>query len=1100
MLRNILFFTSLTLLLNSMTVHTSSSNTKKASIEIQPHSHSWAKKVSLAKGKVLLEVDDCTFTFLGDSTDNGQIRISISEPKRQLTFRYWPDISMWGLSEEGKEIYSKEFETIPGWQERSLHLSVDVDQSLRRFWLNDRLIREWRVSEKATPKISLNGILQQDIDLRPEQIKHIRDIPLEHYFNDNTGSPYRPDAALELDCGAQLCFESHTNMPHNLDLGQLVYREEHLKTGPFQRLSLPYVNCDAFSSDPKRAIFRVPARFYHRLHLLCFSDNDEAEIPRAAIRFMKSERARFVTWEFGLVPEEHVTVLDTVKVGDKRAVRVAVDLNPSAWQEFLTQPENEYLEFELTRPVSMDNNSFMRPSGQPSSLHVLALALEEAPASMVVTSDVAGHLFENSAKARMNIQIESHSDKEQTGTIKVEITDPDAKIRQDYFDFQLAAHSRKNISVNLSETAVGKSTFTAQLSIEDGSASDPLMERHTSFAILPEFDRVAEHSPFGMWSFIENHHGADIETTCEILRKAGVKGTLANFVLDDNPEKWKENAQRQAILNEHGIKVNWGHLAGVARTGLNGLGDLDKRFAWIKAHPQVEYYNLFWETSIAGQPGTTCPPEIRGQAPVKWDAAGQKHIETYMEFGTSWAARARQEAPDKRISFGNGFPLFTSTMLLAGFPQEYIDGFGLDFDMYTAAPEDQPSMWYAPFSGIYYLRELRKLYNCESKPIWLTEAIYCPTSPIWISERQQADYYVRAHLLALAMGVEKFGMCAEPIDPDGWYHYGHYGPVGLCHATPEMNPREAFCAYAAMTGILDGARFDQMVPLNSPHVYCLRFRKQEDTYIHALWTVNGSRRLDLQLDPHEALTVYNRDGKVITKELAIQNGKLSLQPDESPHYLVGPKHLKVLRLVDTEQVAEPENNQCLVQFESLDDWHVQVEPLEGYEAINQATPLAWTMLDLRIENKTLRIRPPKASKSHPLETICMVLQHTGESLRIPETAEAIGVRARGDRSWGRVVFVLEDNNGNRWVSARSQTPVDVDGKIYLETQLPKAPSDNQAGYIGYSSWQREKNDLVPEYPMQLTHLLFETRTHVIHGPELVPLSNSGFVVKAIELR
>ncbi len=603
-----------------------------------------------------------------------------------------------------------------------------------------------------------------------------------------------------------------------------------------------------------------------------------------------------------------------------------------------------------------------------------------------------------------------------------------------------------------------------------------------------------------MWSFFEGHHGADFRTTCEVLQKAGVKGTLANFVLDTRPEKWQENAHRTKILNEYGIKPNWGHLAGVARSGLQGPGDPDKMFAWIKAHPQVAYYNLFWETSIKGHSTTTCPPEIRGQEAHMWEIEGQKEIDTYMDFGKIWAARARQEAPEKRISFGNGFPLFTSVMLRSGFPHDYIDGLGLDFDMYTAAPEDQPSMWYAPFSGIFYLRELRKLYDCETKPIWLTEAIYCPTSPIWITEREQADYYVRSHLLALAMGVERFGMCAEPIDPDGWYHYGHYGPVGLCHATPEMNPRQAYPAYAAMTGILDNARFDQMVDLPSPHVYGLRFRKNDDTFIHAFWTVNGSRRLNLQPIGDQLMTVYNRDGRVISDDVRVENGTLSFQLTESPQYLVGPEKIKVLSLVDSDAIPGPENNQILIQFESLDDWAVLSEPLEGYESINPATPIAWGQLDLSIENNHLKIRPPKVGKTHSLETICMMLEYRGEPLQIPESARGIGVRARGNRSWGRVVYVLEDQNGDRWISARSQTPVDVDGEIYLETKLPKAPSGSQSGYHGYRPWQREKNDIIPEYPLRLTHLLFETRTHVIHGPNLQPLSDNGFVVESIELR
>jgi hypothetical protein len=580
---------------------------------------------------------------------------------------------------------------------------------------------------------------------------------------------------------------------------------------------------------------------------------------------------------------------------------------------------------------------------------------------------------------------------------------------------------------------------------------------------------------------------------------------LTNVILGTEPATWEENMRRTELLRSHRIEPNWGHLAGIANTALDGLGDLDTKFAWVNAHPQVTHYNLFWETNVSRRAPRMCPPEIRGRSPMEWNEEERERITTYMEFGKTWAARARKDAPAIRLCFGNGFPDFTGAMLQAGFPLEYIDGLGLDFDMYTSAPEDQPSMWYAPFSGIFYLRELRKIYHCEDKPIWLTEAIYCPTSPIWITERQQANYYVRAHLLALAMGVERFGMCAEPIDPDGWYQNGHYGPVGLCHATPEMNPREAFCAYAAMTGVLDGAVFDAMVDLGSPNAYCLRFRKAEGNGVHALWTVNGTRDLRLRLGQNETFAAYNRDGRDVTSEVAAPQGEsgrldVTLRLNESPVYLVGPRELELAGLSETDPIAQPFDAKTLVPFNSMEGWEVEPEPLDGYEDLNLSTPIAWAPLDLRVENDALNVRPPSSGKTHPLETLCMVLRRTGEPLFIPQGAEAIGVRTRGDRSWGRVVFIIEDGKGDRWISAWSQTPIDVDGELYVETELPKPPSEDYPGFRGYRPWKREGGDVIPEYPLRLAGLLFEIRTHAIHGPELVPLSNDGFWVESIEIR
>jgi hypothetical protein len=1071
-----------------------------------PYQMSW--EVALAKGDFALRVDDCAFTFRGGTDDPGQVLIDIPGADKPLIYRLWPDITKWSLPEEGKALYSSEFESIRGWRERTIRVSVDVGEARRRVWVDGRLVKVWRAAEDRAPTLAASPSDKRtgpSLSGREVGMGRFLELDLTPYFNAGADAPYTPDASIDLDGMAKLRYESKPAAPHDIDLGKLAYRDAHMDKGPFQRLSMPYVNCDAMSSDPRRAIFRVPARFYDRLHLLCYADGDAGEVPRAAVRFMKTGRVRFLTREFGVVPEEGVRVSTPREIGGRQCAHVVVDLNPAAFQEFLSEPANEYFEFELTRPVAMDNNSFEYPAGSPSSLHVLAMALEEAPVAMTVTSDEPGHLFEDHAEAKMLIRLASCCDEEQSGIVNVNIAMPNGHARRESFDFRLAGHDETSFEMNVGDAPVGKSDFTARLEVTDARDERRVMERRTSFALLPAFERTAEDSPFGMWSFFEGHHGADIETTCGVLRKAGVRGTLANFVLATGPETWEENTRRTATLRAHGIEVNWGYLGGVAQTALDGLGDLDAKFAWIEAHPQVKDYNLFWETRVGKRGPTTCPPEIRGRAPITWTAEEREQLDTFMNFGTAWAERARRDAPDIRISFGNGFPLFTSAMLQAGFPHDYFDTLGLDFDMYTSAPEDQPSMWYAPFSGIYYLRELRKVYGCEDKPLCLTEAIYCPTSPIWITEREQADYYVRSHLLALAMGVEQFGMCAEPIDPDGAYHYGHYGPVGLCHATPEMNPREAFCGYAAMTGLLDGARFDAMVDLGSPHAFCLRFGKAAGGYVHALWTVNGTRSLELQVDGEEELAVYNRDGRDISNDTVSRtpdsgSKNVTLPLDESPRYLVGPGRLKALRLTDTAPIPRPGGTRSLVRFDSLDGWEVTGEPLPGYEEINPATPVAWARLDLAVENEALHVRPPKRQDTHPLETLCMAMQRVGDPLLIPSDAHAIGVCARGNRSWGRVVFVLADDAGNRWVSAHAQTPVDVDGPVYLEMPLPKAPSDDVAGYRGYRPWRREKEDTVPEYPLRLTGILFETRTHAIHGPDLVPLSSAGFQVESVELR
>jgi hypothetical protein len=222
--------------------------------------HGWSSDISVAESPFTLKVDAVTFIFRGDTTDPGQILIDISQHDKVLAYRLWPDISKWQLSEKGKALYSGEFADMPGWRQETLHVSVDADQSVRRVWMNERLVKMWR-SASGLPRLVVAGH-EEKITLMEHArgtVPHL-ELSLDPYFNEGATMPFLPDSAVDAGNGVTLRYESNATPPHNLDLGKLAYRDAHMSTGLFQELSMPYVHCDAMSSDPKRAIFRVPAR------------------------------------------------------------------------------------------------------------------------------------------------------------------------------------------------------------------------------------------------------------------------------------------------------------------------------------------------------------------------------------------------------------------------------------------------------------------------------------------------------------------------------------------------------------------------------------------------------------------------------------------------------------------------------------------------------------------------------------------------------------------------------------------------------------------------------------------------------------------------
>lgn len=187
------------------------------------------------------------------------------------------------------------------------------------------------------------------------------------------------------------------------------------------------------------------------------------------------------------------------------------------------------------------------------------------------------------------------------------------------------------------------------------------------------------------------------------------------------------------------------------------------------------------------------------------------------------------------------------------------------------------------------VRDLIRKYNDgEDKPIWFTEIGWgsYTGSTRGVTEQQQADYMVRAHLIAFAHGVDHidwYSMMNAKVLPDGpganWGLVRHPGdPLGT------YTPKESFTAYTTMTRQLSGRAFVGADP--SPHqTYSYRFaspdRKLAPTRV--MWAGSGTRTVILTAKGK--VTVTDRDG---TPLLTVDKAKkITLALDGAPVYVHG---------------------------------------------------------------------------------------------------------------------------------------------------------------------------------------------------------------------
>lgn len=184
---------------------------------------------------------------------------------------------------------------------------------------------------------------------------------------------------------------------------------------------------------------------------------------------------------------------------------------------------------------------------------------------------------------------------------------------------------------------------------------------------------------------------------------------------------------------------------------------------------------------------------------------------------------------------------------------------------------------------------IRRHNGGQTKPLQLTE-IGWPTHQGGVSVRDQARYAVRALVMALSAGVERyfwynlvssgpdpskrehnFGLVRHPEDPRGAY-----------------TPKPAYVALATAARRLSGARFVAQEPLPDP-VYSYLFERDGNP-LRVMWVAKrGGAQPDgpeVQLRAEGPLTVTGLYGK--THRLGPQGGTVSLRLSGDPVYVAGP--------------------------------------------------------------------------------------------------------------------------------------------------------------------------------------------------------------------
>lgn len=880
----------------------------------------------------------------------------------------------------------------------------------------------------------------------------------------------------------------------------------------------------ALKNDPTRIQFRIPYRQYNAIYLIAAGDDDENALPELTAQFYrpgsgfpKSFKSEYVG-SFRKADGSDSSRLPVRNSDGKtrylHLVRIPVD--PASLQEF---SDLSIIELELTKRTQTyraypDPNHFSEhAAGLPSSVQVFAMTLGTAPVSVEFNPDSYANIWTEPAQVSYTTKATNNTSAKKEVTLSFNAVSYDGQDKH--------AESKR---VTLAPGASGEVKFAfapkkfghyeVSLKSDDGQAQ-------YAYPRTLAYLRKREHKArdfnskgfmFGFWNWAGAHVTPDFEQSLKIMGPAGVEA-IGTGVKD---QKWA-SPDTLSLMEKYEIKsylaFGSSDLWAVSYLVKN-LPDDDK-----KAVEQVmaSYKKGIHEKSTVSDPllvrvfaepgglGTHgALPEFYGEPEHQFDEKQQKLFDSQHRRVGIAAEAAKTLNPDVKILMPHGDPCYAIPFLKKNDDKtKSLDGVAVDIGFFERLPEQQIhqcSLHRMMMLNHYW----KKIKGTEPLHVTFEGPCIGPVTNGALSERQYASYLVRSCMIMGAYGVKRQFTSAAPADCAGWWGEQHYGG-GLLSRINGLNPHEAYSTFAAMTRHLTDAEFAGWVPTGSLSTYCLKFRKNDGRYMYAVWTIRGRR--SIVFDSKDKLEVY--DAMDNSRFLKSENGKVSVDISDMPVYVYGLGEKPVAALGESDH-TDSNPGDCVKQLGNTADLFVRqsqdadTEYVDSFpEAIRRfpsEMKLATVAAPKEFGSKALAVKLLPQSKDRGIMPFYTAL-HPEKPIEIPGKGKYISVWVKGASDWGRIVYVMRDAKGEKWVSVGSKgewnsddqpnaSYFNFDGWRLVRFELPShSPYDNYRE-MGTTWWGASGGDNVVDLPLSLEKVFIERRPKAMYVNSLEACSDA----------
>ncbi len=769
--------------------------------------------------------------------------------------------------------------------------------------------------------------------------------------------------------------------------------------------------------------------------------------------------------------------------------------------------DRERLNFEFIGKLwenfeQIDNSTKPDPDST-SAVQIFGVTLEKSPVGLDWTQARPANVFVEGETPETTALLTSFAPA--AGRLVWDIVDLDGRrVGGGETPYRFRADGETNrVTVPLQTPTLGWFGLLARLEDADGRV---LFQHPSAFARLGS-DRRQAHldSPFGIWWFDGAHRTpSDLDFAGPVMEKAGIRAVawtgkkaedLARYRLFKDqvnmPFSFRDFSSPDELASEAsrpGEKT--------AQLYARARERMDKALA---DHPHLREVLMFHESG----PGNDVPVELFGLE-YKPSAERIKYEKRYADLVNLAGAFFRREYPNLKTVLGNNScsAANVAAVLRHGGKPEYIDYIGIEAPSQVYVPEKLQE-W--ALQGQHIARDTAETLSGRRIPATgCYEFTYrCERD---MGARQQAEWYARDVLIGLANGFTRVGP-GILFDAQNAYYNGLWGGSGLLRRGPTGYPKPAYVAYAVLTAVLDQAAFSRQLPTGSSTLYAVEFKRADGLTATALWAVRGTAVFQVVFGAETEVEVVEMLGHRQVR--ATQDGQLSVVAGTSPAYLLSRRPATRVIVADRDFPKDrrrAESSQVVTSLENADDvdlvedrrletpleprLQLPVRTLGAFEVQTVEDPQRGACIELTLKTDT----QPDLSK-YMTEYAVIRLKNPVEVAGRPV---GFGAWVKGNSNWGRILFEIEDAQGEVWRSIGTagwgcdildwpgNAAVNFDGWNFVTLPLTDSSlfNDHSPGPV-LEQWVSGGGDKKIDFPVKIAGLIVEMNRRALELVDFV---------------